>query len=401
MALAFTQQPGALMPSQSPIIFSVRDNTLVYTSSSFQYTADLYIWTGNPNNSGSTPNYTLRKYPNASGSGIFDVSRFVNDDNAGINFNYYKVIFNYTYKSGSLNITGSNLVAETTGSANYTTYPGYYTDPARFNISLNQQSSPPDPSLPFPLLTDAIEVTQSVLNFADSSSYGFNSLYRGQLAPATQSWTWTGLYENGSTATGSLNYVQNTSSLNSTSALLAWPSLNTFLFPIPSANLVSYKISSGSLALNYKVVCPTKYPSYVIRYRNKYSASEYLLCNLVSIDQFQGESKSSRPQMGDWNGLQFNYSSFTSQNQKYISDGYEIITLNTDWLDEKYNEIIKQLLVSDNIILYNYSNQFGADPKGSYPVEIVTNSLQLKTGVVNKLIQYTFQFRKNNYKLIL
>jgi len=401
MALAFTQQPGALMPGQSPIIFSVKDNTLVYTSSSFQYTADIYIWSGSISGSGSVPNYTLRKYPNATGSGIFDFTRFVNDTNINRNFNYYKAIFNYIYKSGSLNITGSDLIASTTGSANYATYPGYYTDPDRFNISLNQQSVPAGSDLPFPLLTDDIEVTQSVLNMADSGSYGFNTLYRGQLAPATQSWTWTGLYENNSIVSASLNYVQSTNSQNCTSLLLAWPSLNTFLFPIPSANLVSYKISSGSLALNYKVVCPTKYPAYIIRFVNRYSATESLLCNLVSIDQFQGESKSFRPQMGDWNSSKFNYSNAESQNEKYISDGYEIITLNTDWLDQKYNKIIKQLLVSDEISLYDLNNGDLDADTNTYPVEIVTNSLQLKTGVVNKLIQYTFQFRKNNYKLIL
>ena len=389
------------MPGQSTIIFSVRDNTSVYTSSAFQYTADLYIWSGSISGSGSTPNYTLRKYPNAAGSGIFDFSRFVNDTNINRNFNYYKAIFNYTYKSGSLNITGSNLDAITTGSANYATYPGYYTDPNRFNISLNQQTIPAGSDLPFPLLTDDIEVTQSVINMADSGSYGFNSLYRGQLAPATQSWTWTGLYENGSTATGSLNYIQSTNSQNCTSLLTVWPSLNTFLFPIPSANLVSYKISSGSLVLNYKVVCPTKYPAYIIRFVNRYGANESLLCNLVSTDQFQGESKSFRPQMGDWNSSKFNYSTSESQNEKYISDGYEIMTLNTDWLDQKYNKIIKQLLVSDQISLYDLNNGDLDADTDVYPVELITNSLQLKTGVVNKLIQYTFQFRKNNYKLIL
>jgi len=409
MALAFTQQPGALMPAQSPIIFSVRDNTSIYTASAFQYTADLYMWTGVPNNSGSTPNYTLRKYPNASGSGIFDFSRFLADYTLGNDYNqYYKVIFNYTYKSGSLNITGSNLVAETTGSYNYATYPGYYTAGDRFNVSLNQQTyiySNPllTTNNPFPLLTDATDITQSILDITSSGIIYSVSVYKGQLAPATQSWVYTGLYENGSTSTGSVNIFQTSNSLDPNHQLIAWPS-TAFLFPISKNNLVSYKISSGSIALNYKIECPTKYPPYVLRFKNKYNGIENLLCNLVTTTQFQGDSKSFRPQMGDWNSTSFFYNESTPQNQKYISDGYEVLTLNTNYLDQKYNKIIEQLLVapSEDLVLINVFDENSTSNKGiQYPVELITNSLQLKTGVVNKLIQYTFQVRKNNYKLIL
>ena len=395
MALAFTQQPGAIMPGQSPIVFSVRDTTSVYTASAFQYTADIYSWTGTPNNSGSTPNYTLRKYPNASGSGIFDISRFIIGTFPTSNFIsdpfvYYKVNFNFVYNSGSVVVSGSTLTASTTGSVNYQSYDGYYTNPNNdFNVSLNQQS----PSSSYPFLTDATTVTQSTL-VTDS---GQISVYAGQSSPATQTFTFVGTYVNGTTSTVTASITNSISSSAQVGNLNAFPAQGSF--PLTTTNLVSYKISSGSLTLNFVVDCATKYPSQRILFKNKYGAKEWINMNLVSTTTVNGDSKSFRPQLGNWNSTSFNYDNTQVQNQKYISDAIEVLTLNTEYLSDNYNNIIEQLMVSDEIYLYNSSLPSG---NGLYtPLEIISNSLQFKTGVVNKLIQYTFQFRKNNYKLIL
>ncbi len=72
MSITILQKPGDIQPAQSPIIFSVvTSGSTAYTASEFQYTANLYIWDGLPQNSGSYI-YQARKFPNASGSGIFD-----------------------------------------------------------------------------------------------------------------------------------------------------------------------------------------------------------------------------------------------------------------------------------------------------------------------------------------
>jgi hypothetical protein len=402
MALELKQQPGALVPAQSPIVFSVKDNTLVYTSSSFQYTADIFTWSGSISGSGSVPNYTLRKYPNATGSGIFDVSRFLVGgfataraiDVAPLNtkYIYYKVNFNYVYNSGSTIISGSTLTASTTGSVNYHSYDGYYLTENNsfrdFNRSLNNTTSS------FPLLTDSVNVTQSAL----ITDPGTTNYYAGPLVNPTQSFTYTGIYTNGSTTSSITTYI-NSSPNNINNAfgfIYSYPGQAGF--PLSTASLESYKISTGSLSMNVVIDCPTKYPSQRIVFRNRYDAREWLDLNLVSVQTVQGESKSYRPQLGDWNRNTLEYDSFAAQNQKYISDSYQILTLNTNYLPEQYNEIIKQLIVSDYIALYTVDPVQGAT---FVPLEIVTNSVQLKTGVVNKLIQYTFQFRKNNYKLIL
>jgi hypothetical protein len=73
-----------------------------------------------------------------------------------------------------------------------------------------------------------------------------------------------------------------------------------------------------------------------------------------------------------------------------------VLEVNTDYLDQGYNDLFKQLLVADEIY-------WQTDPNGKVrPLSIQTNSLTFKTGVNNKLIQYTLVFDIGQpYKLIL
>ena len=58
MSISIIQTPASASLAQSPLAFSViESNTLVIGSSSFQYVADLYYWTGSVFQSGS-PDYT-------------------------------------------------------------------------------------------------------------------------------------------------------------------------------------------------------------------------------------------------------------------------------------------------------------------------------------------------------
>ena len=79
MALSITQTPALVSLAQSPLAFTVAEsNAQLLTSSSFQYIGELYYWTGSQFQSSSTSDYTIAKYPNTSGVGIFDVSKIIN-----------------------------------------------------------------------------------------------------------------------------------------------------------------------------------------------------------------------------------------------------------------------------------------------------------------------------------
>ena len=71
--------------------------------------------------------------------------------------------------------------------------------------------------------------------------------------------------------------------------------------------------------------------------------------------------------------------------------------VNTFFIPESYNDIFKQLLVSDEI--YWIYNETTGDLR---PITIATQNILFKTGVVDKLIQYQFEFNYGQaYKLIM
>ena len=106
MALVFNQLPPTMSLAQSPIAFSVFENTGLYSGSEFQYTCQLNYWMGNESASGSY-DYLLLKYPNTSGVGIFDLSRVLNSALNQLAYDYtssvlyYQAGFNYNYLNSS------------------------------------------------------------------------------------------------------------------------------------------------------------------------------------------------------------------------------------------------------------------------------------------------------------
>ncbi len=79
MSLSLLQTPATASLAQSPIIFTVSESDSgLLSSASFQYIGELYYWTGSLTNSGSTSDYTIVKYPNTAGVGIFDLNRIIN-----------------------------------------------------------------------------------------------------------------------------------------------------------------------------------------------------------------------------------------------------------------------------------------------------------------------------------
>jgi len=118
MSISIVQDPASISLAQSPIVFSVFENTSIVINTGFQYVADLYYWTGTNTNSASVPDYILSKYPNTSFHGIFDFSRILNSTLQDLaeantsNVKYYAVDFYTQYLSGSTYITGSHVKSD-------------------------------------------------------------------------------------------------------------------------------------------------------------------------------------------------------------------------------------------------------------------------------------------------
>jgi hypothetical protein len=173
-------------------------------------------------------------------------------------------------------------------------------------------------------------------------------------------------------------------------------------FPL-SGSFSSYTIQAQFNTTNlgapitFNVVCNQKYPNVRIKWKNRYGQFDWFNFNMVNRQSFNTERRTYQPQLGSWQSPTLAYNNYDSSVLNYIADSKQAISVNTDWVDEAYNEIFKQLLVSDEVYwIYDEAN---GDLR---PITIVTDSITFKTGVNDKVIQYQFDFNWGQaYKLII
>lgn len=384
MSISITQLPASCSLAQSPTIFTVSESGQVFTSASFQYYLDLYYWSGTPSDSGSVQNYTLVKYPNASSVGIFDVSRILNstltssaaaDDS---NIKYFKGDAYWRYQSGSVFVTGSH--AE---SGVYKALDGY----AIFDEPIGQPIQ--NKSIHWPLMTDG-PVSQSVLE----GDFGTAGVYVGETGASQP----TKLVYTGSLGNGTFTLSGSVSSSQQVQQYPQAPQESGF--PIStSSEWYTIQAFNGSTALGtpiyFDVVCKQKYPNIRIKWKNRYGQFDWFDFYMVNKQSFSTTVRGYQPQLGTWTGTSLSYNQYDSSNLNYIVDSKQSISVNTDWVPESYNEIFKQLLVSEEIYWVKSQTDLA-------PLTIATDSVTFKTGVVDKVIQYGFDFDfGQGYKLIL
>lgn len=387
MSLSINQTPATCSLAQSPTIFSVFENTSVVTNTGFQYVADLYYWTGSLSASGSVSDYTMVKYPNTSFYGIFDLNRILNStlqDLAQVNTSnvvYFACDFYWQYLSGSLYVTGSHLKSSV-----YKALDGY----ALFQEPIGQPISSKTPH--WPLMTDG-PATQSA--FIENT--GITGVYVGTANSGSQP------NRLKYTSASQTAFITLSGSVSSSQQIQTYPiGPSQTGFPL-SGSFTSYTIQAQNnttdlgQSIKFDIVCNQKYPNIRIKWKNRYGQFDWFNFNMINRQSFNTEKRTYQPQLGSWSSPKLQYNNYDSSVLNYISDSKQSISVQTDWVDEAYNEIFKQLLVSDEI--YWIYDEATNDLR---PITINTSSITFKTGVVDKVIQYGFDFNwGQGYKLII
>ncbi len=388
MSISITQTPATASLAQSPIIFTISESNAVnLTSSSFQYVGELYYWTGSVIDSGSTADYIISKYPNNSNVGIFDLNRIINSTLQDLlqenqsNVVYFAVDFYPQYLSSSIFVTGSHVKSNL-----YKALDGYGVFPEAVGAQLNTLSSY------YPLLTDG-PVTQSAFDFNRGASGVAVGTLGGTVADRV-------IYS-GSNGNGVYFLSSSTATSGQIDTYPIGPSETQF--PLSTTNLSWYTIqpynSTTALGspIRYEVTCNQKYPNVRIKWKNRFGQFDFMNFDMVNRQSFSTERRTYQPQLGTWEGSSFSYQSYNSSNLLYIADSKQQISVNSNWVNQDYNDIFKQLLVSDEIYwVYDEANSLVR------PLTISTQNIVFKTGVVDKLIQYQFDFDfGQSYKLIM
>ena len=123
-----------------------------------------------------------------------------------------------------------------------------------------------------------------------------------------------------------------------------------------------------------------------VTFVNKYGALQDLWFDKKSINSINVQSN-------DYKASVMNFSSTptydTSAHQNRVLDlvGKESITMNTGYIDEEYNEVFRQLMLSEQVWMTRLT-----DTEEVLPLRPKTQSLQFKTRTNDKLVNYTVEF---------
>lgn len=430
MAVTILNYPATSSLVESPVLFQVNDTTDAPTSSSFQFVCDLYHWQGDiVTDKPTTPSYTLNKFPVTDYTGnpgtIFDVSPILNSTMSASLADIYQGTlvqpihaprwFTAEFYGKYLNTTTQTYVTTShqsvTGWDNFVALNGYNLWGERTgNAGLTSLSPFSQSVVNYPILsTVPTDATQSLLNLdvayyfsvynlKDNDTQG--QVYQVEISTDVPSSTYTINLDSANAYTTSSRVAPNTL-------------IEPFMFATMSQDggsevYIEVQDSLGApIGQNITLdisQCQKKYEPQRIIFKNRYGAFDQFDFGLVSKRSFSTNVKSYKQNALE-TPIYSTYDTFKGD-ALYYTEGVETLTVNTDYIDESFNEFFKGMLVSDEIYLVTAKPEATIDEDGLkatlLPLVLTNNTVQFKTGVVDKLIQYTFEFKFSTpYKLTL
>ena len=130
-------------------------------------------------------------------------------------------------------------------------------------------------------------------------------------------------------------------------------------------------------------VCEPRYSPVEVIFYNKFGAMQSLWFFKRSNTTLNIESETFKRNIMDFSSSPM-YNTAKHQMKSFNVNGVESLSLNTGYLPESFNEVIKQLLLSEEI--------WASTGGQVLPVVVKTESLTYKTSVNDKLINYTIEF---------
>lgn len=123
-----------------------------------------------------------------------------------------------------------------------------------------------------------------------------------------------------------------------------------------------------------------------VTFVNKYGALQDLWFDKKSVNSIEVQSNDYKASVMDFSSSP-TYDTSAHQNRVLDLVGKESITMNTGYIDEEYNEVFRQLMLSEQVWMTRLT-----DTEEVLPLRPRTQSLQFKTRTNDKLVNYTVEF---------
>lgn len=352
-------------------------------------TLNLYIYTGTfvANASVANPKYTITKDVLTAGFIVFEVAELIRD--------YLEIEFDGTYSS---QVVWVNAVISTTvssGSASATVSPdntngfvafdgyGYFhegTNPELSKgalISNNTIFRLNDSNVRIPVYT------------GDTTSVAF--FYQGE-EKRTQA------ISTSTNTNAQIDYVTVSGQDNNDSyeervvadggTLETSRCLTDFLrqLDVGLVDEVYVASSTGTEIIKILSTEECKYEPYKVTFVNKYGALQDLMFFKKSVESTNVTSEQFKASIFDQSTL--SYKTHQHQQQAFLAQGKDRITMNTGYVNDDHNSVIEELLLSEQV----YYTEITETAEVVVPVIPLTKSVTYKTSVNDRLANYTIEF---------
>ena len=362
----------------------------------------LYIYTGTFTANGSvaagTLRYTINKKPLGSNAYVvFEVSELVRD--------YLEVEFNGDYNSESVWL---NAIATITGgSGSETVSP----DNTNGFIGLDGYGYFEEGANPT-LSTTALQSNNSIIALDDNlfrvpvfvaGTESVSLLYKGEVkqtidlssASVDETTEQIRYISANSTSSGDVTYDSfQERVLNDGGTFEGSSCLSEFLDSVSIGLIDEVYVTSASGVEVFKVKTLEEclYTPIKVTFVNKFGAFQDLIFFKKSIDKTSVKGEEFKTAV--FNQATLTYKTYQHQRTQFMVQGTDSITMNTGYISEDYNQVIEQLMLSEQVWA-----TFITDTEEVRPLVPKTKSFTHKTQLNDKLIDYTIEFDIANNKI--
>jgi hypothetical protein len=159
-------------------------------------------------------------------------------------------------------------------------------------------------------------------------------------------------------------------------------------FSIGAVDKITVSDSSGIQTIKVNVIEECKYDPKKVTFINKFGALQDMYFFKKSKENLSIKKESYKSNIAlNYGG----YNSTTHVNRDFNVIGNESISLSSGYLSEEYNEVFKQLMLSEKVWVTNIIES----GEQVLPINVKTSSIAYKTSVNDKLVDYTIEFDKS------
>ena len=375
----------ARINTRSPYWKTISDSYLSYAI------LKLYVYTGNSSNVPSEPTYTIRKsvLPNENVAGVtysidFEIAELVRDE--------LDIVFDGDYNGQAVwtrvNISGYNAsgslitlpINETTIAFDgYNYFEEQTTDESNIMITNRELFVLEDNTFRVPIYTGLNAPT--VVFYKDgeiiaSETFGYDQDSSNQIKYVSiygDDVNWD-TFEERVLEDGGVDFESSVC-------------LQSFFNNYSIGAVDKIEVSGGGKiqTINVKTLEECKYEPKKVTFINKFGALQDMYFFKKAVEKMTVKKESYKANILNANKT---YSISSHTNRNFNITAKESITLSSGFLSEEYNEVFKQMMLSEKVWITNIIET----GEQVLPINVKTSNITYKTSLNDRLVDYTFDF---------